>query len=147
MKNGRFTKKHGLSGTRIHRIWNGMIYRCHNERSHSYVWYGARGIKVCDRWRYSIHNFIADMGEPPPNKTLDRIDNDGDYCPENCRWATHREQMLNTSKNHHITFAGKTMTLGEWAAHIGMSRNTLTSRICQYHWSAERSLTTPVRIQ
>lgn len=87
--------KHGRSGTPIYSVWSGMIGRCENSKSANWSLYGGRGITVCARWRESFANFLEDMGERPEGKTLDRIDNDGNYEPDNCRWATAAEQRFN----------------------------------------------------
>lgn len=91
---------HGLSRTKEHYAWLDAKARTTNPKHKRYIYYGARGIKVCDRWFNSFENFFADMGECPPNKrSLGRIHNNGDYCPENCRWETHVQQMNNTRRN------------------------------------------------
>ena len=92
---GDRSRTHGLSKTRIYRIWRNMINRCHYENYKEFKYYGGRGIVVCDRWRQSFQNFLNDMGVPDDDLSIDRINNDGNYEPTNCRWATSKEQAQN----------------------------------------------------
>lgn len=115
-------KKHGHSRTREYRIWSGIKLRCLNPIASHYDIYGGRGIKMCDRWLNSFENFLTDMGyAPSPKHSIDRINNDGDYTPENCRWATQKEQLNNTSRTIHITYNGKTQTLKQWSEELGLN--------------------------
>lgn len=89
--------RHGQSTSAVYKRWRGMIDRCFNPSTANYKYYGGRGISVCDRWQ-KFENFLADMGEPPPGLTLDRINNNGNYEPDNCRWATWFEQARNKAR-------------------------------------------------
>ena len=109
--------------------WSSMKSRCHNPKASNYHNYGARGIVVCDRWRNSFANFLADMGEKPKTCSMERIDNSGNYEPGNCRWATNKDQANNKRTNINLTFDGQTMTMKQWAEKLGINYRTLTSRI------------------
>lgn len=122
--------------TKINHVWNQMHFRCGNPKARQYKDYGGRGIKVCERWD-SLQAFIDDMGPRPTGTSIERIDNDGDYCPENCRWATKIEQMANTRRTVWITARGKTMTLPQWAKELGVPASRLNSRCRKYGWSDE----------
>lgn len=119
------TPRHPLYGT-----WNQMKQRCQNKNNHKYHLYGRRGIKVCKRWRDSFKAFAEDMGpRPSPEHSIDRIDTDGNYTPNNCRWATRSEQRMNHRDSIHITFNGKTQPLKIWAEAIGVRYATAWKRI------------------
>lgn len=122
--------------------WNQMIARCYDPEHPKYPSYGGRGIKVCDRW-ICRRLFIEDMGERPKDKTLNRIDNDGNYSPENCEWATYLEQAHNRRDNRNITYNGETRCLSDWAREIGIYRKTLAQRL-DNGWTVEQAFTTPV---
>lgn len=132
----------GLSTT--YRSWLNLKQRCSNKKNTKFVRYGGRGIKVCKRWLNSFENFLADMGEKPIGLTLDRVDNDGDYRPSNCRWATSKQQARNKTTNRFITYQGETLCLFDWARRTGIRWNTLQKRL-EMGWSIHRTLTEPVR--
>jgi len=128
----------------LYGTWTSMVSRCHSENDQAYCYYGARGISVCARWRESFEAFRDDMGPRPSGRTLDRVNNDGDYTRENCRWATTQEQHRNRRGLCLLTFQGKTQTITEWAAEVGIPRVTLYGRR-RRGWSVERTLTEPPR--
>ena len=146
---GKNREKHGHNKkgrvTCTYHKWTGMIQRCYNPKATKYKDYGARGITVCDAWRYSFSQFLADMGEAPAGMTIDRINNDGPYEKSNCRWATLREQANNRRgiRLKLITFEGKTASLSEWARVKGFSAHLLSDRLTKLGWSIEKALTTP----
>lgn len=141
---GKCNKTHGLTGTPEYRVWGGMWTRCRNKHEQSFQHYGARGIQVCDRWR-SFEHFLADMGpRPSAEHSIDRLDVNGDYTPENCRWATQTDQARNRRTNRIIEHDGETRTLAEWSELTGISIGTLWWRLEQ-DWSPSRILETPVR--
>lgn len=106
-----------------------MVQRCENPKLEHWERYGGRGIAVCARWRASVVNFVEDMGLPPNGHTLDRIDNDGNYEPGNCRWATRREQSNNRHDNRMLTFNGRRQTVAEWSRELGLPRKTIDKRL------------------
>lgn len=120
--------KHGMKNTPTYRSWTHMLQRCENEKQEDYFLYGKRGIKVCPEW-HKFLNFMRDMGIRPTGKSLDRKDNDGDYNPENCRWATSEEQQNNRRNNHIIEYGGHSGTITQIARENGMAPNILRGRI------------------
>lgn len=139
---GDRTRTHGMTGTSTYNVWVGMVQRCHNANSKDYDRYGGRGIFVCDEWQ-TFSNFLADMGERPEGKSLDRIDNDKGYSPQNCRWADAKSQQRNKRNSRLITHDGKTMTLVEWAEYTGINQRTLSGRL-KNGWDEISAITTPV---
>ena len=109
--------------------YHDMKQRCLNQRHQQYKNYGARGITICARWLECFNNFLEDMGEKPIGLTLDRIDNEKGYSPDNCRWATPREQRLNQRSCTILSYQGLSMTVTEWAAKLGLNPVTVFSRL------------------
>lgn len=121
---------HEMSKTKEHVAWCSMIGRCYNEHNKRFSYYGGRGIQVCDRWRTSFENFLADMGKAPsPKHSVDRIDVNGHYSPENCRWTDHKTQCRNRRSNVRYEHDGQVLTLPEWAERLGMPEVTLRKRL------------------
>ena len=136
--------KHGLERTRIYRIWNGMMIRCYNPKSNRYNRYGGRGITVCDEWKNDVKAFYdwAMANGYQDHLTIERKDNDGPYSPENCTWATMKEQLNHTSRNHMVTVSGVTKTVTQWVEDNGIAISTVYSRL-QRGWTIERAVTEP----
>lgn len=132
---------HRLTGTPEHISWAGMKGRCLNPRNHKYPAYGARGIKVCERWMV-FENFLADMGNRPSlAHSIERKNNNGDYEPGNCIWATNTTQANNRRNNKSITLNGVTKNLCEWARHLGIKPATICARI-KRGWTIEKAIST-----
>lgn len=145
MEGGRDGKiTHGQSDTPTYKSWSDMKSRCSNSRKKDYMDYGGRGIKVCDRWLNSFSLFLEDMGTRPPGTTLDRIDVNGDYSPENCRWATAKQQQRNKRNNNNVVFRGRSRSLAEWAEGLRMPYDVLRYRL-KAGWTPEEAFTIPVR--
>ncbi len=149
-------RSHGIGDHPLYCTWKNMRYRC-NRREHKYFYqYGARGVRVCQRWDVSFRDWLADMGERPEGRySIERIDNLGHYscgkCEEcaqnnwtaNCKWATQREQCNNIRRNVLLTLNGKTQSLSQWAVELDIRRSTLQGRMLT-GWSDVDVLTTPV---
>ena len=141
---GRSSRTHGRSHSPVWGVWRAMINRCTNPNVFLFHRYGGRGISVCPRWRKSFSDFISDMGERPSGGSIDRINNDGNYEPGNCKWSTRKEQCRNRKTNRIITFQGKTASIAEWAEIIPMSPLVISHRLFR-GWSVEMALTKPLR--
>jgi len=138
----KFTKErtttHNMSRTKTYKIWAHMIQRCKNKKQVRYKDYGGRGITVCDKW-LDFTNFYADMGECGPSLSIDRIDNNGNYEPSNCRWADAITQNNNTRKNRFVTANGKTMTIANWARLLNIKQNTIVTRL-RRGWTDDQAI-------
>lgn len=141
---GQFSKKHGMFGTSTYVCWAGMKQRCNDKKCEAYRNYGGRGIKYSDDWE-KFENFYRDMGKRPKGASLDRIDVNGDYCKENCRWANWVVQANNKRTNRVIEYNGECKTLAEWARYLRINIRTLAARLDKYNWSVKKSFETPVR--
>lgn len=134
-----------MTKTRTYQAWVHMKQRCADPRTPKYPLYGGRGIVVCARWMNSFPNFLADLGErPSPRHSLDRLNGDGPYSPENCRWATPEEQWQTRRDAKPLMHAGRSQLLPAWAVEVGIPYGVLQQRL-RNGWTVERALTTPVR--
>jgi len=133
---------HGYYGTSTYYSWYNMKKRCNDANHSSYKNYGGRGIKYLDRWE-SFCNFLEDMGPKPSGRSLDRVDNNGNYTPKNCRWATRSQQDNNSRRNRLITIAGVTKTITQWCGYYSIKRPTVYARM-KSGLSEEQALTLPV---
>ena len=130
----KYIKKNG----KLRKVWYGIKTRCYNTNDHNYTRYGAKGIEMCDRWKNSFDKFYEDMGDRPdaPEGSvkpmcIERIDNDGDYEPSNCRWATMKEQARNTRRNNLVTYLGETKPLIQWCEELNIPYGRTKARLCR----------------
>lgn len=129
-----------------YKTWQSMKRRCYTPNTPRYMDYGGRGITVCDEWKDNFLQFLADMGRRPSSgHSIDRLDNNGPYNPDNCVWASRTQQSRNRRSNHMITYKGETKCLTEWAEQFDIAASTLAARINTYGWSVEKAFTTPVK--
>ena len=144
--------KHGLSKTRAYKVFYGMKQRCYNERNTEFIHYGKRGITICDEWMNDFVKFyewlIANGWDESKNgyeQSIDRIDVNGHYCPENCRIIPMNEQYFNRTDTHYITIDGLTKTIKEWSDISGVSMTVINARINKFAWNKKEAVFTPAR--
>lgn len=138
--------KHNLTKTRIYKIWVDMKRRCYNSNKIGYCNYGERGIIICDQWKnnfLSFYNWSMQNGYKD-DLSIDRINNDGNYEPSNCRWADRTTQNNNSRHNRYITYNGKTLTMSQWAKYLNLTYSCLKTRF-RRGWPIEKALTTPAK--
>lgn len=147
----KWHETHAGKKERLYGVYRGIIKRCENKNDRYYDRYGGRGIKICDEWRNDYAIFrewaYAHGYDDTANKyecTIERVDNDKDYCPENCIWTSMIRQCNNRSSNHLIEHNGDIHTISEWSLILGIRKDTIRRRIVNYHWSVDRALTEPV---
>lgn len=143
---GCISQKHLKTNTRLFRIWIGIKGRCLNKNNKKFKNYGGRGISICDEWKNDFKTFYdwAISNGYADNLTIDRIDNNGNYEPSNCRWVSQEVQQNNKSNNYFIEYNGKSMTLSQWTKLYNLNYSTVVSRL-SYGWTIEKALITPVR--
>ena len=138
-------RTHGDSRTKLYNHWVSMIYRCYNPKNQAYKWYGARGIKVCDEWKdYLKFKEWVLSTRPDESYTVERIDVNGDYCPENCKWIPMGEQANNRTTNLIYEYNGKKQNLAQWCMELGLDYKLVHNRLFKSKWSFEKAISTPV---
>lgn len=137
-------RTHGMTNSKTFTSWRSMKERCYYKKHKSYKEYGGAGITVCNRWLNSFENFLEDMGERPEGTTLDRINGAENYTPENCRWATHKEQQRNLKSNKIINFKNQQKCLKEWCEDLKLNYDAVLNRIDKLKWDIEKALTVPI---
>ncbi len=148
MSNPKGNPKHGLCHTSNYNVWMTMKSRCYNPNNPKYHRYGGRGITMCDYWKNSVVAFNSDMGERPSSKhSIERVDNDGCYCKENCTWATNKEQSRNRSNNKHFQYKGEILLLSDLVQKTGVNINTFLDRL-RKGWGVETAADTkPLKLR
>lgn len=136
-------RTHGMSHYSGIKVWEGMIRRCTNPNDKDFSRYGGRGIRVCELW-LDVRNFAKDMGEKPQGCSLDRIDPNGDYCPQNCRWATPAQQGANKRNNRMIAHDGQVLHMSEWCRRLNVNPSTVLNRL-KSGMDPSLALTLPLR--
>ena len=145
MKKPHKNTTHGMSFTSTYNIWSAMKRRCDNSNVKNYQDYGGRGITYCERWS-KFENFLEDMGEKPEGYSIERVENSGPYCKENCRWATSLEQGRNKRNNIPVTLKGETKTLKEWSILLNVPYKVAHQRIKRDGYTPEEALTRPMKV-
>lgn len=141
-------RTHGMSKSRLYLEWAGIKSRCFYKGAKKYKHYGGRGIKICSEWAESFEAFKdwALRSGYNDSLTIERVDVNGNYCPENCKWITRKEQGFNTRRNVVITYNGKTQTLLEWVEELGLDYKRVHNRLFKLGWTFERAISTPVNV-
>lgn len=144
---GVLRRSHGMTNSRLYVAWRNMKSRCGNPKNIEFNSYGGRGISICEAWKNSFEAFSdwALSHGYAENLTLDRIDVNGNYCPENCQWITDKEQRLNTRRSHSVTAFGVTKTIKEWSDWSGLGYDTIRNRLVYSGWSPEDAVSAPVQ--
>lgn len=143
---GNRNRTHGKSRIPLYSVWNDMKYRCENPHAYNYNNYGGRGIKLCDEWHEFEPFYEWSMNNGyEKGLSIDRIDNSGDYEPDNCRWVDMKIQGRNRRTNVYLTYNGETKSVPEWAEIVGISRRVIAERV-RKGWSVEKALTTPLQL-